>query len=117
MAGAAIAQLGEHQTENVKVHGSIPGRDISHSATDRRHHDHTQQLLVRAPSAKHPRQEGAAYTAQAAWSSRMFLASGASGLERQVGAFLSLFRMFMLLNKSICYQQGYSDHVAVALVS
>ena len=36
-------------------------------------------------------------------------------LERQVGAFLSLFRIFLLLNKNICYQQGSVDHVEVAI--
>ena len=31
---AAIAQLGERQTEDLKVPGSIPGRGIHHDATE-----------------------------------------------------------------------------------
>ena len=42
-ANAAIAQLGERQTEDLKVPGSIPGLGILHSAISSLHaHAHTQ---------------------------------------------------------------------------
>ena len=81
-ARAAIAQLGERQTEDLKVPGSIPGLGIfvllhATAATSKNNIDWTEVL----EQAFRKIQGGEnTYTAQAAWSSDMILASGASGL-------------------------------------